>query len=137
MFLNNEQVASTIWLRNGISFLMFIFMKELFREMQNEEEEDEKLTKPSLHFPAGRSECYLKVKALLKIIIFLFFECGELSLIFFQKSYISVLWDKSQFLCAELIRVFDETYPNLNHGTLFSNLLLFGLLLISIVIFCS
>jgi len=43
MFLNNEQGPSTIWLRNRISFLMFIFMKELFREMQNEEEEGAKI----------------------------------------------------------------------------------------------
>lgn len=44
MFLNNEQGLYTIWLQNGICFWMFIFMKELFREMLNEEEEEEKLT---------------------------------------------------------------------------------------------
>lgn len=52
MFLNNEQGRCTIWLPNGISFLMFICMKELFREKQNEDEEDEIVTKPSLRFPS-------------------------------------------------------------------------------------
>lgn len=79
------------------------------------EEENERLTKWSLSFQAGRDKCHLKVKVILVRILFLYVSGSKFNI--FQKYYITVLWDNSKyFVLSILMRVWTQekkTYPNI------------------------